>query len=209
MLITTRKGLKGELYLSAIGHTLKAGSSVTISDEYSRDPDILWAVSKGMIEVEVDDKKVVFDDENCITLKNTGHSLLNLPFINKTISTGHEFTLSKEDFDSSEISFLIKRGDIEVVVSKSTKDSVKKVTKKATKKAVKRTTNKATKKTSNKKSKAVSQESSIEDHVVADPNKEKTSINENNSSGMEPVTIAQPETDEEGIIFVDNNNEVK
>jgi len=197
MLITTRKGLKGELYLSAIGHTLKAGSSVTISDEYSRDPDILWAVSKGMIEVEVDDKKVVFDDENCITLKNTGHSLLNLPFINKTISTGHEFTLSKEDFDSSEISFLIKRGDIEVVVSKSTKDSVKKVTKKATKKA------------SNKKSKAVSQESSIEDHVVADPNKEKTSINENNSSGMEPVTIAQPETDEEGIIFVDNNNEVK
>lgn len=209
MLIKTKEELKGELYLSAIGHTLRAGSSVTISDDYSNDPDILWAISKGMIEVEIDNKKAVFDGKSSITLKNSGNSLLNLPFINKTISVGQDFTLSKEDFDRSEISFLIEKELIEVVVAETTKSPVKEATKKVAKKSAKKTSSKASKKTSNKKSKPANEESLNKNFAVADPNKEKTSINENNSSGMDPVTIALPETAEDGIIFIDNNNEVK
>jgi len=41
-----------------------------------------------------------------------------------------------------------------------------------------------------------------------DINKEKTSINENKPTGANSVTISFPEVDEDGIIFVDNNNEV-
>tara|TARA_Y100000034_G_scaffold133189_1_gene198015 strand:- start:4078 stop:4710 length:633 start_codon:yes stop_codon:yes gene_type:complete len=210
MLITTKPELRGELYLSAIGHTLKAGKSTTIDDEYASDPDILWAISKGMIEIKLDNEgeDIQFNEDDVITLKNTGNKLLNLSFINKTVQPGYDFALSNDDFNRSEISSLIKNGSITVVLKEEVKKSStkKKTTKKSVKKAAKKETNK-TPETSNEDT--LEDDSSKKDFLVIDPNKEKTSINENTPPETTPTTITLPEDNEDGIIFVDNNNEVK
>jgi hypothetical protein len=216
MLITTKENLRGELYLSAIGHTLRAGSSTTVDDMYSNDPDILWAVSKGLIEVSVssDDNEegedsidsVMLTDKDYITLKNTGNSLLNLPFMTKSVDPKGTFTLSHDDFGRSEISMLIEKGLVEVVI-----DVPKKVAKK--KKAVKKISKKKVSKKADKIEEQVPEEAAAHiaepaEETKKDINKEKTSINENKPTGANPVTISFPEVDEDGIIFVDNNNEV-
>ena len=227
MLVTTKSGLKGEIYLSAIGHTLRCGNSTTIDDKYASDPDILWAVSKGMIEISLDGNNEEFkgakaEDIDVITLKNTGRSILNLSFINKTVVPGAKFALSQDDFNRSDISSLIKNGSIEVVVkgkagevveSKST--AKKSASKKSTAKksaSKKSTTKKSTAKSKSETKTAETAEtvtSSPEgDVLISNPNKEKTLISENNPSDKDPFTTAFPEADEEGIIFVDNNNEV-
>jgi|TARA_Y100000310_G_scaffold168784_1_gene168849 hypothetical protein len=209
MLITTKENLRGELYLSAIGHTLRAGSSTTVDNKYSSDPDILWAVSKGLIEVSVssDDSEegttdnITITNKDYITLKNTGNSLLNLPFMTKSVDPKCTFTLSHDDFGRSEISMLIENGFVEVVI-----ETPKKVTKK------KKVAKKVTKKKDTVKESPPEEvvESIVEpaEETKKDINKEKASINENKQTGDNPVTISFPEVDEDGIIFVDNNNEV-
>ncbi|MAG28507.1 hypothetical protein CMI47_23510 [Candidatus Pacearchaeota archaeon] len=203
MLITTKDNLKGELYISAIGHTLRAGRSVTIDDSYASDPDILWAVSKGLIDVEVENLSsdaVSIGDDDYINIKNISNSLLNLSFINKTLEPGHSFALSHDDFNSSEVSMMIEKGWIEIVVSEP-KNDIKKISKKTTSKKKKTTSKK-------KATKKVELDNENIDELESNKNKEKPSINENNSSGMDTVTISFPEVDDDGIIFVDNNNEV-
>tara|TARA_Y100000034_G_C6881581_1_gene404075 strand:- start:779 stop:1429 length:651 start_codon:yes stop_codon:yes gene_type:complete len=215
MLITTKENLRGELYLSAIGHTLRAGSSTTVDNCYANDPDILWAISKGLIDVNVDvcdelgddemSESVPITDKDYITLKNTGNSLLNLPFMTKTIDPRGTFTLSHDDFDRPEISMLIEKGLIEVVIDTAVKVSKKKTSKKK----------KTTKKVKKKKEEIDDFSECTEifhpepaDETKEDINKEKTLINENKQTGESPVTISFPEVNEDGIIFVDNNNEV-
>ena len=222
MLVTTKSGLKGEIYLSAIGHTLRYGNSTTIDDKYASDPDILWAVSKGMIEISLDGNNEEFkgakaENIDVITLKNTGRSILNLSFINKIVVPRAEFALSQDDFNRSDISSLIKSGSIEVVVKGKAGVGVKSksTAKKST--AKKSTAKKSTTKKSTVKSKSETKTAKTAETVtsppevgvlIANPNKEKTLINENNPSDKDPFTTAFPEADEEGIIFVDNNNEV-
>ncbi|MBC8306414.1 MAG: hypothetical protein H8E55_62980, partial [Pelagibacterales bacterium] len=167
MLITTKSGLSGELYLSAIGHTLRAGKSTTIDDEYASDPDILWAISKGMIEIKLDNESddMQFNEDDVIILKNTGSKLLNLSFINKTVQPGYDFALSKDDFNRSEISSLIKNGSITVILKKEVKKSSTK--KKTAKKSVKKASKKEANKTSEASSKDVLEDdSSKKDFLV-------------------------------------------
>ena len=220
MLITTKDNLRGELYLSAIGHTLRAGNSTTVDNKYSNDPDILWAVSKGLIEVSVepDDSDLskedntesfIITDKDYIILKNMGRSLLNLPFMTKSVDPNGTFTLSHEDFGRSEISMLIEKEIIEVVIEDLKKTT--KTTKKASSKKVSSKKKVTKKKTSKEDANVESAEMSspeLADETKEDTNKEKTLINENKPTGANPVTISFPEVDEDGIIFVDNNNEV-
>jgi len=196
MLIITKENLKGELYISAIGHTLRSGKSVTIDDSYAKDPDILWAISKGLIDVEIEDggHSSIMDDGDYITVKNSSNRILNMSFINKIVDPGVEFTLSHDDFNSSDASMLINKGWIEAVISTDNVDI------KPTNETPKKKTSK--KKTSKKKTKS---KSSSADSASEEQNKENPLINENNSI-MDTVTISFPEVDDDGIVFVDNNN---
>ena len=211
MLIITKNDLKGELYISAIGHTLRAGKSVTIDDSYANDPDVLWAVSKGLIEVQVDNNEknsVSISDSDYISIKNTSNRLLNLSFLNKTLEPGRDFALSHDDFNSPEVSMMIEKGWVEPViiepeVKKQEDSSVSKKT--ASKKKTVSNSEMSDKEDKNQETESID---SFIDELGLDLNKEKTSINENNSLGMDSVTIAFPEADDDGIIFVDNNNEV-
>tara|TARA_Y100000310_G_C20032495_1_gene512430 strand:- start:136 stop:516 length:381 start_codon:yes stop_codon:yes gene_type:complete len=123
----------------------------------------------------------------------------------KTIDPRGTFTLSHDDFDRPEISMLIEKGLIEVVIDTAVKVSKKKTSKKK----------KTTKKVKKKKEEIDDFSECTEifhpepaDETKEDINKEKTLINENKQTGESPVTISFPEVNEDGIIFVDNNNEV-